>query len=120
MIKDEDELKSILEYCELLNTYKEEVTNKKQPFLNRSISVNELMSEYKESILNPNTTSIINNSTKEKIMCIKLKYANSLQYPFDWLIDYIISIYFIFEKIEEKEILINKIEGVSKLFKIHQ
>jgi hypothetical protein len=112
MIKDEDELKSMLEYCELLNNYKEELIKKKHPQLNKSISVNELMSEYRESILNPNTTSIINNSTKEKMMCIKLKYTNSLQYPFDWLIDYVISIYDIFDKLIEKEAVLQRIEAV--------
>jgi hypothetical protein len=113
MINDEDELKCMMEYSELFNLNKEENLKKKVPTLNKSIMVNELMNEYKESVLNFNYTAMMNNSTKEKMMNIKIKYANSLQYPINCILEYIISIYSIFEKNEEKEILYEKIEGVN-------
>jgi hypothetical protein len=52
------------------------------------------------------------NETKEKILKIKAKYQNSLQYPFDIVYEYVFSIYNLFEKVEVKETQKEKIEKV--------
>ena len=114
MIKDESELKSVMEYSEVLNSFLESVLNDNLKNNNRSVIISDLLGEYKDGPEESNNMiSVLYTQTKEKILAVKGKYQNNLQYPLDQIYDYVISIYVLFEKNEEKEMILQKIENVN-------
>jgi hypothetical protein len=103
-----------MEYSEVMNQFIESVINDNMKNNNKSVVMSELLSDYKDKPEESNNmTSVLYTQTKEKIMAVKVKYQNNLQYPLDQIYDYVISVYKMYEKNEEKEMILQKIENVK-------
>lgn len=104
----------MMEYSEIINLKKGEIVKKSSTSINKNLQMKEMSGENK--VDNKNLPSSILTKTKDKIMNIKNKFQNSLQYPIDRIFEYIISVYSIYDKNEEKEILTESLTKVCYLF----
>ena len=103
-----------MEYSEVMNQFIESVISDNMKNNNKSVVMSELLCDYIDKPEeNINMASVFYTQTKEKIMAVKLKYQNNLQYPLDQIYDYVISVYKMYEKNEEKEMVLQKIENVK-------
>jgi hypothetical protein len=117
MVTDESELKSVMEYSRMMNSFLESAVKENIRNNNKSLLLSELLNEYKENTDKINHMSESYSLTKEKVFNIMIKYSNNLQYPFDHIYYYVVSVYQLFDKNEEKATILHKIETVFyKLF----
>lgn len=120
IIKDENEMKGLIEVAEMIKIHS--ISNMhyynttKNYLTTGNISI-ELKDFNDINCLNSINEEAYNEfiKTKIKIINIKDKNLNTLQYPFNYVLDYIIAVYDLFELTMEKEKLNEKISKV-KLF----
>jgi hypothetical protein len=127
IVKDESELKNLLEFSEMLNFYKnsfsihlkDERGEKCKDVYNieklENFLLNKNYHDYSNTMDNIDRQNL-NYLTKEKIFNINEKYKNDLQYPFNILVEYASSCYKTLELEEEIEKQTKKIEDVKFIF----
>jgi hypothetical protein len=116
-----------MEFCDMLNFYKnEKYLTKNSEFIKKDIHkkenleniiINKNYEEYMKTMGNNEIESISNKSEneimKEKITNIITKYKDSLQYPFNVLLEYANSVYKTLEQEEHIEKQWKKINDVK-------
>jgi hypothetical protein len=102
-----------MEYSELMNSYLDSIYNKTLKNHNKSMQLVDFSQTSEIKLESTGNLIDTYTSIRNKIFNVKNKYQNYLQYPFDQIYDYIISVYNILDKKEERDFIMNKIDFVK-------